>query len=107
MTTIRHQPRIDFDAVNRAALHQVGILLKSFLPSGKVDGDEYVALNPRRNDRHLGSFRINMTTGQWADFALDDVRGGDLVSLVAYLHDENQVEAARRLGHMVGAHHGR
>ena len=107
MISNRHEQRIDFDAVTCAALHQVERLLRNALPSGKVNGDEYVALNPRRIDRHLGSFRINMTTGRWADFALDDVRGGDLVSLVAYLHDENQVEAARRLGRMVGAHHGR
>ena len=31
-----------------------------------------------------GSFSVSITTGVWADFATDD-RGGDLVSLYAYL----------------------
>ena len=97
MISNRHEQRIDFDAVTCAALHQV----KNVLPSGKVNGDEYVALNPRRNDRHVGSLKIEMTTGQWADFALGDVSGGNLVSLVAYLADINRVEAARRPSKMV------
>ncbi len=101
MISNRHQQRIDFDAVSSVVLHPVARLLKNILPSGKVDGDDYVALNPRRNERYLGSFRINMTIGRWADFALDDVCGGDLVSLFAYLHDENQVEAVRRPSKMV------
>ena len=44
----------------------------------------YVALNPTRNDRRPGSFKINIRTGRWCDFATGD-RGGDPVSLVAYL----------------------
>ena len=77
-------------------------LLKRMLPRGKVDGGEYVALNPRRDDRHLGSFKINLTTGCWADFALDDAEGRDPISLVAYLHGVTRVEAARRLALLVG-----
>jgi hypothetical protein len=60
-----------------------------------------VALNPKRPDRHLGSFRINLATGKWADFATGD-RGGDPVSLAAYLFGLTQVEAARRLADMLG-----
>jgi hypothetical protein len=44
------------------------------------------AVNPRRVDRHPGSFRINLASGKWADFAVD-AKGGDLISLVAYLKD--------------------
>ena len=51
------------------------------------------AFNPRRADRHLGSFQINVRTGKWADFATGD-RGGDLISLgVAY--QPSQVDDAR------------
>jgi hypothetical protein len=71
------------------------------LPSGRREGREYVALNPKRVDRRLGSFKVNLRTGKWADFA-GDVRGGDVVSLVAYLFDLSQREAARRLARMVG-----
>jgi hypothetical protein len=42
-----------------------------------------------------------MRTGRWADFATAD-RGGDPVSLAAYLFGLTQVQAARRLGEMLG-----
>jgi hypothetical protein len=41
----------------------------------------------------------NMRTGRWADFAGD--RGGDPVSLVAYLENVPQRRAARLLGQML------
>jgi hypothetical protein len=58
----------------------------------------------KRADRHRGSFRINLATGRWADFALDDdaARGGDLISLAAYLFNIRQSEAARGLMRMLG-----
>jgi hypothetical protein len=70
-----------------------------------------VVLNPIRADRRLGSFKINIRTGRWADFATCD-KGGDPVSLVAYLEGVSQGEAARLLGRMIGfdtweaRHHG-
>lgn len=60
-----------------------------------------MALNPTRRDRHLGSFRINVRSGRWADFATGD-RGGDVVSLAAYLSHLKQSEAAEKLGGMLG-----
>ena len=71
------------------------------LPNGRRAGREYVALNPRRVDRSIGSFRINLNTGQWKDFATDD-RGGDLIALVAWALDVRQGEAARRLAGFLG-----
>jgi hypothetical protein len=94
--------RLDFDAINRAALAVLPTLLRRWLPDGRVDGSEYIALNPRRPDRHLGSFLINLRTGRWADFAIDTARGGDPVSLAAYLRGIGQTEAAARLGSMLG-----
>ena len=64
-------------------------------------GHEWVAKNPTRPDRNPGSFSINVRTGRWADFATGD-KGGDPVSLAAYLADCGQVEAARRLAAMLG-----
>ena len=96
---------IDFAAINAAALAALPALLARWLPDGKSVGREYVALNPRRDDRHLGSFRINVTNGKWADFATGD-RGGDVVSLVAYLSGSGQAEAARNLADMLGVPHG-
>jgi hypothetical protein len=54
-----------------------------------------------RDDRHLGSFKINLTTGQWADFATGD-RGGDIIGLAAYLRGIRQIEAARQLADLLG-----
>jgi hypothetical protein len=58
--------------------------LRQWLPEGKLEGHEYQALNPNRSDTRLGSFSINVHSGAWADFA-DDAKGGDLISLYAYL----------------------
>ena len=60
------------------------------------EGNEWVALNPRRPDRSLGSFKVNLHTGHWADFATGD-KGGDAISLLAYLRGVSQSEAARLL----------
>ncbi len=93
--------RIDFRRVNNAALAVLPSLLARWLPGGRREGSEYVALNPRRVDRTAGSFRINMNTGRWADFATGDA-GGDPVSLAAFLFNLSQAEAARRLAAMLG-----
>src|SRR5215831_20936904 len=94
----RRQSRLglDFGRVNRAALAVLPLLLARWLPSGRREGPEYVALNPTRDDCHLGSFSINLRTGRWADFATGD-RGGDPISLAAYLSNLKQCEAAERL----------
>jgi hypothetical protein len=103
----RHYP-VDFQHINRAALAALPLLLTHWLPGGRTEGSEYVVLNPRRVDRHLGSFRINMRTARWADFATGD-RGGDPVSLAAYLAGISQAEAAVRLAEMLNieARYGR
>jgi hypothetical protein len=93
--------RLDFDAINRAALDALPAVLARVLPSGKAVHREWVALNPRRRDRNLGSFRVNRYTGKWADFATGD-RGGDPISLVAYVEGVSQGEAARLLAQMLG-----
>ncbi|HZS71071.1 MAG TPA: hypothetical protein VFA13_04490 [Candidatus Acidoferrum sp.] len=93
--------RIDFDQINRAALANFTTLLARVLPNGKQVHREWVALNPRRADRRLGSFKINRYNGRWADFATGD-KGGDPISLVAYVEDISQAEAARRLARMLG-----
>jgi hypothetical protein len=75
---------VKFETVNRAALAVLPTVLTRLIPGGKILGHEYVALKPTRNDRRPGSFKINVRTGRWSDFATGD-RGGDPVSLVAYL----------------------
>lgn len=92
--------KIDFPGVNTRALPVLASILRRWLPDGRKEGNEWLARNPRRRDRHLGSFRINLRSGKWADFATGD-RGGDIISLAAYLAGCSQVQAARRLTEML------
>ncbi len=96
-----HQRRIAFDRVNAAALRQAVAVVQGLLPDGRQEGAEWVARNPRRTDRKPGSFKINLQTGKWGDFATGD-KGGDLVSLSAYVAGVSQREAAIRLAESVG-----
>lgn len=76
--------KLDFAAINQAALGCFERLLREWLPGGQKSGSEYSALNPTRADTKRGSFSINIHKGIWQDFATGD-RGGDPVSLYAYL----------------------
>ena len=96
--------RLDFDSINRAGLASLPTLLRRWLPDGRLVGREYTARNPGRDDRRPGSFKVNVSTGKWADFATDDA-GGDVVSLAAYLSGTGQAEAARALADMLGVRH--
>jgi hypothetical protein len=90
-----------YAAVNRAAQASLPALLARWLPDGHRIGREYVARNPTRADQRPGSFKVNLVTGRWADFATGD-KGGDPISLAAYLFGLTQTEAARRLADMLG-----
>jgi len=99
--------KINFKAINEAAIHSLPRLLARWLPGGKRIGKEYIALNPTRADRHLGSFKVVIVghrAGAWADFATGD-RGGDPISLAAYLFRLRQGEAACKLAEMLGMRH--
>ena len=88
---------IDFDEVRTASQHHALAICHRVLPGGRVVSGEYEVRNPKRPDRSPGSFRVNLRTGRWADFATPSDRGGDLIALVAWRFDVSQVEAARRL----------
>jgi hypothetical protein len=101
----RRPGHISYSAVHRAALTNALELCHRLLPGGRRAGNEYLALNPKRADRSVGSFRINLKTGRWADFATSD-RGGDFVSLVAWLYGLRQSEAAVRLASLLNIRNG-
>ena len=93
-----------FAEINSAALSALPSLLARWLPDGKLRSREYTARNPKRADRKAGSFKVNIHTGRWADFATGD-KGGDVISLAAYLSGKGQGEAARELARMLGVRH--
>ena len=68
-----------------------------WLPDGYIRGQEWMATNPVRDDTRHGSFSVNLETGRWNDYADPDAKGGDLVSLLAYLSRSTQIEAARHI----------
>jgi hypothetical protein len=96
---------IDFRSINQAAVPALPAILARLLPGGKISGGEYVVRNPTRADHRAGSFKINLRSGRWSDFATGD-RGGDPLSLCAYLENVSQGEAARLLARMLGLETG-
>jgi hypothetical protein len=93
--------RIAFARVAGAALDHADTLARRWLPDGRRQGPEWVARNPRREDRRLGSFKVNLKTGRWSDFATGDA-GGDLIALAAYLFHLDQAEAAGKIAAALG-----
>lgn len=93
--------RLDFARVNDRALQAIEQVLQHWLPGGKRQGGEYVVPNPTRSDSRAGSFSINLSTGVWSDFATND-KGGDLVSLVAYIDGSKQGDACKALSSFLG-----
>ncbi len=95
---------IDFARLRADLQPHIGRVVRQLLPDGRLEGQEWTALNPTRTDRHAGSFRINIQTGRWADFATGD-KGGDVIALAAYLEGSSQIDAARQLINMTGLRH--
>lgn len=96
---------VDFKTINQTALAALPAILARLVPGGKAIAGEYVARNPTRADRRAGSFKISLRSGRWSDFATGDA-GGDVVSLVAYLENRSQGDAARLLAGMLGLKSG-
>ncbi len=71
-------------------------ILREIVGAGEIQGSDYVALNPRRNDKHRGSFRIHIATGRFYDFATGD-RGGSVIDLAMFVYNCEIVEAAKHL----------
>ena len=93
--------RIDFARDQRRRAAGAARPRAALAPQRPATRQRIPRLNPNRADRRPGSFSINVRTGRWCDFATGD-RGGDPVSLAAYLFNLSQVDAARRLAGMLG-----
>jgi hypothetical protein len=93
--------RIAFGRIADAARGHADTLARRWLPDGRREGTEWVAINPTRADHRRGSFKLNLATGKWSDFATGDA-GGDLIALAAYLFHLDQAEAARKIAAALG-----
>jgi hypothetical protein len=102
MKPIKYSVLADPVGLKSRLLVRANELVSRWLPHGRRVGNEWVARNPTRVDRRPGSFKVNLRSGRWADFATGDA-GGDLISLRAYLDGIRQGEAARRIAREIGA----
>jgi len=93
--------RVAFGRIADAALSHADTLVRRWLPNGQREGREWVCKNPTRVDRRNGSFKVNLATGRWSDFATNDA-GGDLIALAAYLFHLDQADAARKIAAALG-----
>ena len=91
----------DFKNIADLAKSSSQTVVSYLCPHGKREGHEWVALNPTRPDTGLGSFKINLRTGKWADFSTGD-RGGDLIALWAYIKGIGQYEAMQQIRALLG-----
>jgi hypothetical protein len=87
---------IDFAALNAALLAHARELLPTWLPGGKFHGQEYKTSGIGGGSGT--SLCVDLTTGRWFDFANQDDRGTDLVSLYAAVNHLEQRAAALALG---------
>ena len=86
---------VPFKAIGQAALANLESVLDSLTVKRERSGDSWLILNPTREDKHLGSFKVG-PDGRWYENATGD-KGGDLISLVAYCRGVDQVTAAKEL----------
>jgi hypothetical protein len=93
--------KIAFRRIAEASLAAADTLVPRWLPEGRRGGTEWIATNPTRADKRRGSFKVNLRTGRWSDFAVE-ASGGDLVSLAAYLFNLKQGQAAVKIAGALG-----
>ena len=93
--------KIAFRRIAEASLAAAEALVPRWLPEGRSEGAEWLAKNPRRIDKRRGSFKVNLRTGRWSDFAVGE-SGGDLISLAAYLFHLKQGQAAVKIASALG-----
>lgn len=92
-------PPIDFRALAEALLSRAAELVAAWLPDGTRRGTEYVCGSLSGGSG--SSCSVNLTTGQWADFAGND-KGGDLLSLYAAIHNLSPGQAALQVARAEG-----
>jgi len=79
--------KLGFDEVNALLMQDLETYLREWVPDGELSGNEYSMLNTTRADNEKGSFKINIKTGKWKDFATTEGSDkGDIVALYAYLN---------------------
>jgi hypothetical protein len=87
---------VTLQKINQALLSSSYDYITEWIPGGEVKGAEYIVCNPNRADSSAGSFKINLESGVWAEFATED-KGANLFSLYQYIFQVDEKEALKRL----------
>lgn len=87
--------KLDFGAINAAALNSLESLVSEWLPNGRREGHEWkvgsISGEPGR------SLSINLRSGLWKDFS-SDAGGSDPISLLAAIRSCSMKDAAVEIG---------
>jgi hypothetical protein len=95
---------LPFEPVRRAAVAILPTLLARWLPSGMARGKYWVS--KRRKGDDFKSLVVWIRVGKWVHFSQDQ-KGGDPISLYAYLFGLGQGDACRELAAELGIEAGR
>jgi putative DNA primase/helicase len=83
-----------YASVRQAMLDRALEFLNRVVPGGRVVGHEYCAASIQGG--HGDSFKCNLNSGLWRDFATNEPSGKDLISLYARVRGIKYAEAAKR-----------
>ena len=97
---VNSKKSISREKVDEAALKIFPALAKRWLPEGELRGHHWVARNPTRDDLTAGSFKIDLRTGSWRDWATGE-RGRGAVSLAAYIAGMSAANATAAVANML------
>jgi putative DNA primase/helicase len=87
---------MDFTHLNARTIPHIVQLLDHLKVEHNLVGKQLQFLNPLRDDTNFGSASINVDSGLFKDFAVDDC-GGDLITFVAYIQQVVPSAAAQYL----------
>jgi hypothetical protein len=95
----KSRPRVTSEQqLNQKLLPHAETLIAQWTPDVRREVDELVMRNPAREDRELGSFKFNVTTGAWSDFAApEQFKGNGLVQLYAAINGITTPRAVEKL----------
>ena len=94
--------RDDFMRVGSAALNSIESLLSEWLPNGVREGREWcIGSRDGESGKSMKVCLAGDAAGVWSDFSADD-SGSDLISLYAYIHRMEQVDAMKAVAASLG-----
>jgi hypothetical protein len=84
--------------LNQRLMPRAEELLSRWCEEVRREGDELVMRNPSRDDMRLGSFKFNLKTGKWSDFAdPDKFKGHGIVQVYAAMRGVTTAKAIEKL----------